>query len=564
MHLHKSNKTFLKKRYNMKNYKVSFRHTTTILTTIVLAVSILSCRKDWLNESSNLNDRLNSSLRSGEVIEGDFNFYPFDIPSGTLMSVEEGRKALAYAVSSEMFHNIAFRDTIYSIFCPDSVRYKEVVFGSVRNRTIPTLEGGSTVTKTISTLLNERLRQLSIFSAVPDPLEHILENDELVSLWFPNHLIHTFRDSLFDNYLPIIYSNLIFVEGWASELEEESVNKVVGLRISEAPMYRLYDPVNKRYHPGNVAFEDMHGYTPDICQELSQHLDNLPYYELSPNFKLVHVVDDVQKFYANECSSSPPIPLSSQLNNYSCPRAEYELKIIGDYNKNANYFNAFELASPAAFDHISSHPCNQWYSNKTMAFRFTWLPAVDGEPIDQPYHHLVHCYSTDLMATTYSYIRVTPPRLPFPFYFPVIKTVISKNIKTYWFPEGPRVVFSNDEAKNHWKLDKNGDGVFFSAKIVHFGSCTGSNQQTTTHSFQIGGKFDFKIPKIELPVGINFEYKYSRQKVVTYQITASDTYDLGNANLEYCHPYVPGSGNRFLQWISTGTVILRFRSPWYN
>lgn len=532
----------------------------------ILVLSISGCKKDLFQDVISYSES-NVVPRSGDLGE-NFNFQVYDIPIGTPMSVEKRREALAYALSSEMFHNPAFREALYASFVQNEVRYKEVVLGVFKNVTISTLDNGMSVSKTVAEILNERLKELSVFSNSSDPLAQTLIEDKLVSVWFPNHLIYTLRDSLFDDYLPVIHESLMFVGGYFSELGEDA-NKIVGLRISSAPVYRLYDPLNKNYYPEDISFKDVHGYLPDECQALAQHLQSLPYYDLAPGYKLVHIVDDVQSIYSSECNTLSIFSLSAELGGYSCPRAEYELKIIGDYDKNANIFYGFDLSSPAVFDHLMSHPCNSWYKNGTMAFRFTWLPAVDGEPLDYAYNHLVHCYSTDLVKTRYS-IEITFINLPFspfntfPVRIPIIQNLVSKETSTYSFPDGPRVVFSNDEQKNHWKLEKNADGVFFEAKMVHFGVCTANNQQTTTYSFQIGGKFDFKIPKI-LPSGsVSFEDKYSRQKVVNYQITAGDVYHLGNARLEYCHPYVPGSGNRFLQWISTGSVILRFRSPWYN
>lgn len=544
----------------MKN-RVLIKFAAILFLNSILFLSISGCKKDLFQDATSY--KSNVIPRSGDL-EENFNFQAYDIPIGTPMSVEKRREALAYALSSEMFHSPAFREALYASFAQNEVRYREVVLGVFKNITI---DHGTTVSKTVAEILNERLKELSVFSNSSDPLAQILTEDKLVSVWFPNYLIYTLRDSLFDDCLPVIYGNLMFIGGHFSELEGDA-NKIVGLRISSAPVYRLYDPLSKRYYPEDISFKDVHGYLPDECQAVAQHLHSLPYYNLAPGYKLVHIIDDIQSVYASECNTSLNFPLSAELSGYSCPRAEYELKIIGDYSKNANIFYGFDLSSPAVFDHLMSHPCNNWYKNGTMAFRFTWLPAVDGEPLDYAYNHLVHCYSTDLVKTTYS-IEITFITLPspfniFPVRIPIIRNLVSKETSTYYFPDGPRVVFSNDERKNHWKLEKNADGVFFDAKMVHFGICTANNQQTTTHSFQIGGKFDFKIPEV-LPSGsVSFEDKYSRQKVVNYQITAGDVYDLGNARFEYCHPYVPGSGNRFLQWISTGSVILRFRSPWYN
>jgi len=299
-------------------------------------------------------------------------------------------------------------------------------------------------------------------------------------------------------------------------------------------------------------------------------LANLSGYELMPQYKLVHIVDDVQNVFNENCvNPEMPVAVEDQASGgHECPRASYELKLKGDYNHHANYFLGFRLNNLAAFDHISAFPCSAWSGNGVRAFRFSWLVATNGVVEDEERSYIAYCYSSQLVKTTVistSHWIIAPYLSGYPLQIILKKKVhVTRELLSYRLPETNLYpVFADSAIDNHWKPDRNADIAYFDAVLVHFGMCAAINNAITTHQYQVGGTFNFKIPSADPVTGsINFQVTNTTKKTVTYQMNAGATYHLGNTRLEYCHPYA--SPHRWHQFSSTGTVTLEFWAPWYN
>ncbi|MFN0016598.1 MAG: hypothetical protein ACKVU2_18815 [Saprospiraceae bacterium] len=547
-----------------------------LIATLLSLLAVAACNKDSILDRFGSGNDSSTSARSEEATELDIPLTDYTLSASTPLSVKEGRKALAYAVSAEMLANPNFRTALYGLLSPNQVRYKEILLGTFKNQVIACETSGATVNKTVQELLNDRLIQLEAFATTLNPLGVLLAQDKMVCLWFPNEYINSDVPNMFQDAMPVITSennaNLMFLGKKKGEITESDA--YMGLHVSEAQVNLLYNPTTQTYYNGSIPFAEMHGFQANSCTQVASILANLPEYELQPGYKVVNILEDIQAPYANNCVN-PDVPTQVSDRNgpdYACPRGEYELKLKGNYDKHANFFTGFRLNNLAAFDQINAHPCNGWNAQGVRAFMFKWLVAIDGQVEDVAREHLVHCYQSDLIKITVTFIPVYYYHQNYSIGMPVgppikkllyKKKEVTRELRTFAFPEpSPLPVFSRSEENNHWKPNSNGDVVWFDAHLVHFGPCTATNSTVTTQQYQIGGGFKFKIPLIDTEGNLSWQTTNTVQKTVTYQITAGANYFLGNTKLEYCQPY--DNPTKWSQSNSTGTVTLLFDCPWYN
>jgi len=562
------------KNSSTKKKPIMKKQTAILLTVLLGLLAISACQKEIIS------DRIGGSTSrppdsAVDIPELTVSLTDYLLPASTFLSVQEGRKALAYAVSAELLDNPDFRTTVYGMLAPNESRYKEILLGTFKNRMVSYADNGSIVNKTVQELLNDRLRQLNAFVGAPDPLGDLLAQDNMVCLWFPNKYIHTLEPAVFEDALPVISSenheHWMFLGKKKGELPES--DSYVGLHISEAQANLLYRPATQTYGKGNIPFEAMHGFGASEHAQVAARLESLPEYALQPGFKVVNILDDVQALCASKYES-PDLLLQVPDRDdpsYECSRGEHELKLKGNYSKHVNYFQGFRLNNLAVYDQISAHPCDSWSGNELRSFMFKWLVAANGDVQDSLRQCVAHCYPTDLLHIT---VQVTPVYYTYttysPFGFPVKQTKllyktkeVSRELKTYHFPElvlPP--IFSAVPAENHWKPDVHGDAVWFDAVFVNFNPCQIGNTPVVTAPYQLGGSFYFKKPVLDSDGKLDWQPIKTVSKTVDYQITAGASYYLGRTRLEYCQSYyLPSKWN---QRSSTGSVVFEFYAPWFN
>ena len=245
-----------------------------LIASILALLAVAACNKDSIFDRFGSSKDASATNRSEETTELDVPLTDYTLSSSTPLSKQEGRKALAYAVSAEILDNPNFRTTLYNLLAPNEVRYKEILLGTFKNQTIACETGSGTVNKTVQELLNDRLRQLEAFANTSNPLAVLLEQDKMVCLWFPNEYINTVEFDVFQDAMPVISSenssNRMFLGKKHGEIPESDT--YMGLHVSEAQVNLLYNPASQTYYNGSMPFADMHGFQANSCTQVASLL----------------------------------------------------------------------------------------------------------------------------------------------------------------------------------------------------------------------------------------------------------------------------------------------------
>lgn len=546
--------------------KTSFINAFLTLVIIFLSGTFFfhSCQKDLTSDVPIEDTFSSTNSRENEDI-GTFR----SVSITDAQTITNKRKAVAYAISKEISINPAFRNFLYSQFAPNQYRFKEVVLGAFKDKLVNSVSVGS--------LLNTRLKELPIFQSEVSPLETILAQDKLLTLWIPHEYAYSLQDEVWSSLLPIYVDNISDSNFYLTDkvTDLNTTEELFMLHLSEAKNFKLLNLSTGFYPALDANFTAFHGFGIQDCQAVYSHLSSLPDYPYAPGYKLVDPVDDVY-IISNQCGS-PNIPeeetgnFPPPENEYECQRASFQLKLRGEFNNNSNHFVNMRLASNAAKDLLDSHPCNKWLQNDVRPFQFNWAYAKGGEIQDQPRNKVEPVYRTQLVQKNYKWVKKTFLGITIGWTL----VYFGETLLTHNFPIS-HAVFSEAPADNHWTPQGNGDIVRVDVKVAHLGTCTNTSQTASTESYKISGSVKFGLPKVEnLGTGEvvgGFEQTSSQTKTVTFQISAPAVYDLGRMEFEYCQPYPgvygppPASASRGNWNIpgTTGTIIMNLRSPWFN
>lgn len=545
-----------------------------MIALVLVLGGLNACKKEILPESvqDTKTGNMIASDREGENLIDTLT--TFSLPNAP--DLMNKRRAIAYAFSKELHANVAFRNFMYDQLKPNGYRFKEIVIGLFKQKTFENT--------TIEGIINQRLRELQFYAAEVNPLETILQNDKLLTIWLPHEFIHSMPEDVFTTAFPIVVDDTdeknLFGAGMVAE--SSNPNSLFAFHVSEAKNYELLNMATGEYEDMNINFSDYHGFTIDECLAVKNHLDAIADYTYTPGLKLIDPVDDVYLIKESNCGEEPPvieedpeINSTPPLADYECHRASFELKVRGNFSKHSNHFVNMSLASLAALDLIESHPCNAWLQNGTRPFQFNWVYAVGGVIQDQPRNKVIPVYKTQLVRLESRWEKRW--RLFWGTYYVRVLTG-GRTLLTHQF-ESPIPVFSPTPSDNHWRPQSNGDMVKVDVKLAHFGACSNTSQTATSDSYKIGTSVKFGFPKLGTNVNGEvvgtFEETSSQTKTVTFQINATAVYDLGRTEFTYCQPYptltapppaVP-DGRGGPSWVftgSTGSVVMRMDAPWFD